>query len=654
MDEFTLDTFDEVFYDFEDNSDIQTIDFKNSLNEQQYQVVTEADGPSLVLAGAGSGKTRVLIYRLAYLIEQGISPENILLVTFTNKAAKEMKDRAEGLLKTDLYNLWMGTFHSIGARILRREAEHIGYSPDFTILDQEDAIELIDEAMDELGLKKQAKFLPKKNLILSIHSHAVNSQKSIDDTIFDQYPQLEEFLVHIRRISQLYKKKKKENNVMDFDDLLLNWLKILEDEAILQNYGNQFKYILVDEYQDTNKVQFGIIKKLAKLHNNILAVGDDAQSIYSFRAAEIKNILEFPEQFEDSKIFKLETNYRSSPQIVNLANHSIINNKDQFNKELQAIQDSHIKPILVKASDTYKQARFVTKKIRDYQSLGIPINDIAVLVRSRFQAMELEMEMLKHKIPYVIRGGKRFFEQAHIKDALSYMKIIQNPLDELAFKRALCLKPGIGKKGAQKLWTQLIKERKSFDDVYKKATKKQKEGFKEFYNTIVRIKEKTAPADMLRAIIEDYNDYCYTSFDNYNDRMMDLDELIKMADKYDSITAFTEALGLYEGFDSGNKDNNQDALVISTIHQAKGLEWDVVFVLGLNEMEFPHPRCLESRSKLEEERRLFYVAITRTRKDLYMIYPELKYTRYQGPMFAQPSMFLIELPSGLYEKLKVV
>ena len=654
MEEFELDTFDDIFENFDQTPVKASIDFKNELNEQQLKVVTEADGPSLVLAGAGSGKTRVLIYRLAYLIKKGVKPENILLVTFTNKAASEMRSRAENLLNTELYDLWMGTFHSMGAKILRYEAEHLDYSPDYTIIDQEDAIKLIDESMDDLGLKKQAKFLPKKNLILSIHSLAINSKRSVDDIIFDYYPHLEDVLVHVRRICTLYKQKKLENNVMDFDDLLINWLRIMKKNNIGPNYAKKFEHILVDEYQDTNKVQFEILQLLSKGHGNILAVGDDAQSIYSFRAAEIKNILEFPQQFNDSKIFKLETNYRSSPQIVNLANHSILNNKDQFEKELTSKQNNHSKPILVKISDTYKQAQFVTQQIRDYTAQSVPLKNIAVLVRSRFQAMELEMEMLRNKIPYVVRGGKRFFEQAHIKDVLAFMKITQNSLDEIAFKRALCLKDGIGQKGAQKIFKMIIKEKLTIEDVIKEVTARQKDGVRAFCYTITAMKEKTAPAEMLRIAVEEYHDYCYTSFDNFEERMLDLDELIKMASKYKTLSNFTEALGLYEGFDSGRRDNvNNDLLVISTIHQSKGLEWDIVFILGLSELEFPHPRCLESRAKLEEERRLFYVAITRTKKDLYMIYPELKYTHNRGTLFARPSMFIEELPELLYEKIKI-
>ena len=631
----------------------EQIDFEKSLNSQQLKVVTESDGPSLVLAGAGSGKTRVLIYRLAWLIEQGIDPHNIFLVTFTNKAAAEMRHRAESLLNMDLHGLWMGTFHSMGARTLRRHAEELGYTRDFTIIDEEDAVGIIDQAIDDIGLKKQAGLLPKKNLILNIYSLSINSRRSIDDIVFDYYPHLEDTLVHIRRICALYKEKKQQNNVMDFDDLLTNWLRLLKTTPAGALYSEKFRYILVDEYQDTNKVQFEILQILAGHHNNILAVGDDAQSIYSFRAADIKNILQFPECFSNTKIFKLEINYRSSPQIVELANNSILNNKDQFEKTLQAELDDHTKPAMVKAADVYKQAEFINKRIYDLRLREMELKNIAILVRSRYQAMEIEMEMIKNRVPYIIRGGKRFFEQAHIKDVLAYIKSAQNPLDEQAFIRAVCIKNGIGPKGARKIYQLMIRDNVTLEELLKKTGAKQKESVRAFYCTINAIKEKTTPHDMLKVAIEEYHDYCYSSFENYQERMMDLEELLKMAGKYSDPAAFTEALGLYEGFDKPSHEvREQDHLIISTIHQAKGLEWDIVFVPGMSDIDFPHQRCLETRAKLEEERRLFYVAVTRAKKQLYLLYPEIKYTHNRGAMFSGPSMFIEELPSDLYEKIK--
>ncbi|UCG35852.1 MAG: ATP-dependent helicase [Candidatus Omnitrophota bacterium] len=381
-----------------------TIDYAKNLNHQQLKVVQEAQGPCLVLAGAGSGKTRVLIYRLAYLLEKGIHPQNILLATFTNKAAQEMINRAEVLLKSTLSGLWAGTFHHIGNITLRKEAHLLDYSPNFTIVDKEDAKDLIDDCVEELGYSQKGKLFPKKNIISDVLSLALNSQRQIEEIITEFFPQLEEFRVSIKKVTEHYARKKKEANIMDFDDLLINWLTLLENPQVREKYSRLFQYILVDEYQDTNRLQFEILKRLSLVHKNILVVGDDAQSIYSFRGAEIHNLLDFPHTFEGAKVFKLEINYRSSPQILNLANDIIKHNVNQFPKELEAIKPDADMPLIVKTKDVYQQAKFVAQRILELHREGIPLQEMAVLFRSRFQALELEMELLKRNIPYIIRG----------------------------------------------------------------------------------------------------------------------------------------------------------------------------------------------------------------------------------------------------------
>lgn len=629
-----------------------TTDYENNLNAQQLKVVKEADGPSLVLAGAGSGKTRVLIYRLAYLLETGASPKDILLMTFTNRAAYEMINRSEVLLKSTLSQLWAGTFHHIGNITLRREGHILGYDSNFTIIDREDAKDILEDCLDDLGLYKKEKTFPKKGIIYNIYSLAASSQNTIEEAIQRFSPQVKEYTYTINSIISLYKKKKVKANVMDFSDLLTNWLKVLQNPDVCEKYSKTFKHILVDEYQDTNKLQFKILKKLSSYHNNIIAVGDDAQSIYSFRAADIKNILDFPKTFHGTKIFKLQTNYRSTPEILSMANEIIKHNLNQFPKDLNSIRPSGKIPCVVKTKDVYEQAKFIGQRILELNRNGIPLKEMAVLFRSRFQALELEMELLKRNIPYVVRGGLRFFEQAHIKDTMAFLKVIINPKDEVSFKRAISLQKGIGRGFAHKIWQKFGNEKKSLNEIEKSLSKRQKEGFKNFSSLFEKLQKTKNPTDALREILTTYKDYCYLSFDNADERIMDLEELAKMASNYANIKDFLLDLSSFEDFKGESKTKNQDeddTFVLSTIHQAKGLEWEVVFIIGFSDYDFPHPKALKDSHSLEEERRLFYVATTRTKSLLHITYPNIKYTFKNGAVLTRASMFLDELSPNTYE-----
>ncbi|MDD5194822.1 MAG: UvrD-helicase domain-containing protein [Candidatus Omnitrophica bacterium] len=633
------------------------IDYREKLNPQQLKAVEGSVGPSLVLAGAGSGKTRVLIYRLAYLLEKGVRPQNVLLVTFTNKAAKEMIHRSELLLKSTLSGLWAGTFHHIGNIILRREGHFLGYSANFTIVDREDSKGLIEDCVEDLGFTKSEKLFPKKDIIANISSLCVNSQREVDEVIACSYSHIEEYTLPIKKVLARYAQKKKEANVMDFDDLLHNWLKVLEIEEVREKYSRIFEYILVDEYQDTNRLQFEILQKISSFHKNILVVGDDAQSIYSFRAAEINNVLDFPKIFEGAKIFKLETNYRSSPQILAMANEIITHNINQFPKKLVSIKKDNCMPTVVKTKDVYQQAKFVSQRILELVKEGVPLKEIAVLFRSHFQALELEIELLKRNIPYLMRGGVRFFEQAHIKDTMSYLKIMVNPQDELAFKRALCLHKGIGRSFAHKIWEKIVKENQKLQAIAQELPKRQAEGFKEFLAIMESLRQVASPQEAIKKILQNYKDYCYLSFDNADERIMDLEELAKMAIEYPTIKRFILELGSYEDFKGETRlspNEKGDILVLSTIHQAKGLEWEAVLIIGFSDYEFPHARSLANSKDLEEERRLFYVAVTRCKNTLYITYPETKYTFKNGAIITRPSMFLHELSCDVYEELNVI
>lgn len=633
-----------------------TIDYGKDLNAQQFKVATATNGACLVLAGAGSGKTRVLIYRLAYLLDQGINPENILLVTFTNKASIEMVNRAETVLKSDLSKLWAGTFHHIGNVILRKEAHLLGYTPSFTIIDREDSLGYIADCMSEAGYSDKGTLFPKKDILSTIWNLAVNAQKEVKEIILNSYPKLEEFIEPIKRILNLYNHKKIQSNIMDFSDLLNNWLKVLKNDFVRDKYSDQFKYILVDEYQDTNQLQFELLNLLASKHKNILAVGDDAQSIYSFRSAQINNILDFPKVFPETKIFKLELNYRSSPQILDLANEIIKHNINQFPKTLRAVKEDNEKPRIVKTKDVYQQAQFIGQKILEFYQDDIPLNQIAVLFRSRFQSLELEVELMKRGIPYIVRGGVRFFEQAHIKDALAYLRIIVNPKDELSYKRVLCLQKGLGRTFAHKIWQMIFNER-PFSEIENSLPKRPKQGFRNFRLSLEAIKKMTTAEEALNEILSFYKEHCYLSFDNPEERILDLEELSKMARSYSGIKQFLLEFNAFEEFKGETRiapGEREEVLVLSTIHQSKGLEWEAVFLIGFNNYEFPHPKALNSQDQLEEERRLFYVAATRAKVHLYISYPETKYTFKNGLIVTQPSMFFYDLPLETYEEVNVI
>ncbi|KKW32118.1 MAG: UvrD/rep helicase [Candidatus Uhrbacteria bacterium GW2011_GWA2_52_8d] len=432
-----------------------SIDYKQELNPEQLNVVLNGDGACLVLAGAGSGKTRTITYRVAYLLERGVSPESILLVTFTNKAAKEMLSRVEGLLGRYPTGLWGGTFHSIANRLLRIYGSQLGYSSNFTILDSEDSKSLIKVCIKALNVDTTSRRFPSPAKVHAMISYVQNSGRVMSDVIESKYSSFLEIAPIIERIAELYAQRKRQADAMDFDDLLLKLRELLyHHEGVRQKLAHQFEYVLVDEYQDTNVVQAEIIRQLASEHGNVLVVGDDAQSIYSFRAAEIRNILGFPQTYADTKTFRLTTNYRSSPEILAVANSSITKNRDQFKKELTAVRSSLERPSLVPASNASQEAQFIAQKILTLREDGMPLSEIAVLFRAAFHSQTLEFELMKRDIPYEYRGGLKFFERAHVKDIVSHLRIRQNAKDEVAWMRILGLLNGVGLTSAEAMASQ--------------------------------------------------------------------------------------------------------------------------------------------------------------------------------------------------------
>ncbi|TSC84355.1 MAG: DNA helicase II / ATP-dependent DNA helicase PcrA [Parcubacteria group bacterium Gr01-1014_13] len=634
------------------------IDFPKELNSEQLEVVLHGDGPCLVLAGAGSGKTRVITYRVAYLLEQGISPENILLVTFTNKAADEMIRRMQSLTGIQEKLPWAGTFHHIAYRILRQYAPLLGYKNNFSVLDSDDS-----EALLKLCAKPfkssdgdKRKF-PSASILQNIISFSRNSETTVADVLDLKYPQWLVVEDQIKSIADEYYIKKKEANAMDFDDLLTNFLLLLNSDQVLQKYSQQFKYILVDEYQDTNKIQASIIKKLASAHNNLLVVGDDAQSIYSFRAADVQNILQFEKDYPSAKIFKLETNYRSSQEILQLANEVISNNVKQYKKELKTVLQSGLKPSLHPQMDQAGEAEFVAGKILELIENNTPENEIAVLFRAAYHSQMLELELVKAGIAYDYRGGLRFFERAHVKDVLAYLRILNNFADTAAWMRVLMHEEGIGPAAAQKI-VEALKSATNVEDVKVIGQQVLGEKAKNGWYNFVRIWEamlgtsRTDTAALIDSIINSpYKDYLEGEFIDSKDRLEDISQLQVFANKYNELEQFLAEASLQESFNirGGGKSADQSGpkVVLSTIHQAKGLEWSAVFIINLSSGAFPSDRAFREPNGLEEERRLFYVAITRAKKHLHLTYPMAG--GGFGDSMSGPSLFLGEISSDLLD-----
>ena len=659
------------------------IDYARELNEQQCAAVTAPPGPALVIAGAGSGKTRTLTYRVAYLLEQGIPPDRILLLTFTNKAAGEMMRRVSDLLGHELASLWGGTFHSIGNRILRQHAKLLGYERDFTIMDREDAKHLISTCVAESEIDVKATRFPKAEVLGDIFSLALNKQMSVREVLEKEYGYFTELSDQIEGIRQRYVERKRGTNAMDFDDLLVLWLKLLNDHAdVREHYQRRFQFILVDEYQDTNKLQSDLIDLLGARHHNVMVVGDDAQSIYAWRGANFLNILKFPDRYPGAKVYKIETNYRSTPEILNVANAAIAANVQQFAKQLAPARKSGVKPAQVVCGDGAQQAAFIAQRVLELRDEGFNLNTMAVLYRSHFHALELQMELVRRNIPFSITSGIRFFEQAHIKDATAYLKLIHNPRDELSFKRIVQLLPGVGRKGADKLWKVFSVQCSVFSPAPTEADsrntqhatrsplatalqqcatsvpKKATTAWAQFVATISQLEESEVRKNagkMLEIVIEaGYDEYLKENFANYRSRIEDLEQLAAFSQQFESVEEFLTQLALLTNVEAeqdqpANRDDEK--MRLSTIHQAKGLEFDIVFVIMLCDGLFPSERSLDSAEGEEEERRLFYVAVTRAKNELYLSYPLLR-AGYgnSGVTMQQPSRFLKEIPAELVEE----
>jgi DNA helicase-2/ATP-dependent DNA helicase PcrA len=699
--------------------------YEDELNQEQLDVVMAGEGPMLVIAGAGSGKTRALTYRVSRLIEDGIDPSDILLLTFTNKAAREMLSRVEQLVTIDTRRIWGGTFHSIGNRLLRQHADTIGYRSSFTILDAEDAKEMMESAISSLGIKTLEKRFPKGDVLLDIYSYLINTRTPLELHLENNYPHFGIYRDEMINVFRRYKERKREANAMDFDDLLVNWKLLLDEHpdagAALQR---RYRYILVDEYQDTNKLHAEVVDAMAAVRRNLMVVGDDAQSIYSFRGASFENIITFPLRFPEAKIYKLETNYRSTRQILNLANASIAQNRFQFRKELQAVRGDGPDPAVVGVDDVFEQASFIAQRILELRDEGESLADIAVLYRSHYQSLELQMELSRRLIPYEIRSGVRFFEQAHIKDVIAYLKIVTNSRDELSWKRVMKLYPKVGEKTAAEVWARIgtaqdplqaflrgsgvgsresEKEGDASSDPRRPTPNSRLKNFRDLLGIIGSESMQHNPSESIRLVVErGYADYARAKFANSQARLDDLEQLSQYALRYDDTNLFLDEVALANpiaGEDVAVVGPEDEKIVLSSVHQAKGLEWRNVFVIWLADGRFPSQRALRVPGGIvrvkpkelhdafnlsdalmkkgdlaieelpaeivndtapteheivipgeEEERRLFYVAVTRAKQELYLVFPVMTRDRGGLDVLMEPSRFIRELPGDSYEK----
>ncbi|HJQ39397.1 MAG TPA: ATP-dependent helicase [Thermoanaerobaculia bacterium] len=675
------------------------VPYEDQLNHEQLEVVMASDGPMLVIAGAGSGKTRTLTYRVSRLIEDGVDPSDILLVTFTNKASREMLSRVEQLVTIDTRRIWGGTFHSIGNRLLRRYAEPLGYRSNFTILDDEDAKEMMESAISSAGIKTLDKRFPKGDVLLDIYSFLINTRTPLELHLEQNYPHFMLYTQEMVDVFRRYKERKRDANAMDFDDLLVLWKVLLDDhEAISEALKRKYRYILVDEYQDTNKLQADIIDAMASVKRNVMVVGDDAQSIYSFRGASFENILTFPLRFPETTIYKLETNYRSTRQILTLANASIAQNRFQFRKELQAVRGDGPDPAVVGVDDVYEQANFIAQRILELRDEGEHLDDIAVLYRSHYQSLELQMELSRRLIPYEIRSGVRFFEQAHIKDVLAYLKIVTNPRDELSWKRTLKLYPKVGEKTAAEVWARISEAVNPLEkflrglDVSGRGVAASMKSLGSVLSLLDGEGMKHNPSESIRIVVErGYADYARAKFANAQARLDDLEQLSQYALRYEDVNEFLDEIALANpiaGEDVATVGPEDEKIVLTSVHQAKGLEWRIVFVMWLADGRFPSQRALRVPGGIirvepsrvpealpllegavedapvideagtrelvipgeEEERRLFYVAVTRAMQELYLVFPVMARDRGGMDILMEPSRFVRELPGDVYEK----
>jgi DNA helicase-2/ATP-dependent DNA helicase PcrA len=637
---------------------------QNELNPSQFAAATAPDGANLIIAGPGSGKTRVITYRVAYLISKGIAPESIMLVTFSRRASREMLARLETLIGPEAGKVWAGTFHHIGNRILRRYAEPLGFAKNFTILDSEDQEDLVRLAMDDSGMFTTSVMTPKPSLVQNLISYSFNVNEPISEIIDRKYSNLSDWKSELEKTAQAYANRKLAANCMDYDDLLGQWDRLQREFPLQRDeLAKRFRHILVDEMQDTNTVQARLVETLANDgYGNLTAVGDDAQSIYGFRGANYDNILKFPERNPGAQIFTLDVNYRSTPQIVDFTNASIAQNQVGFPKTMVSGRSSGPLPVSVPARDGSEEAEFVCQQVLEWHEQGISLRDMAVLYRNHHDSVLLQAELVARGIPYTVRSGQRFFEQAHIKDVLAYLRVIVNNKDEAAWRRILLLLPGIGPAKSKSIHDFLAAATDAHAaiasaEMMKMLPAKSKGPFAGFVADLRKIQAtqpETHPAAAIAAILAGgYPETVRTRYERPDQRLADIEQLGVLAAKYESLERLIADLllaGDIYGADTLDSEEPDANLILSSIHQSKGLEWSRVFVIRLVEDGFPNARALNEPGGEDEERRIFYVAVSRAMDELYLCYPTLlQRGAWSNAVVGKPSRFLTELDQNLIE-----
>jgi DNA helicase II / ATP-dependent DNA helicase PcrA len=635
------------------------IRYAEVLNPQQLAAVVHRDGPLLVVAGAGSGKTRTLIYRVARLIESGVGPEAILLLTFTRRAAQEMLRRVEQLIGERGGHVSGGTFHSFANQVLRHYGNAIGLKPNFTILDRSDMEDILNLLRGRMRLASKERRFPKKGTIAEAISMARNKNRALEHELEVDFPHLFEHQREIITLAEQYESYKRERGLLDYDDLLFRLAELMKhDENVRQRLSEAYRYIMIDEYQDTNVIQAELVRLLAATHQNVMAVGDDAQSVYSFRGANFRNIMDFPALFPNTRIIKLEENYRSLQGILDLANEVISRASEKYTKVLFTQRRGQFQPLLVRAADEHMQSRFIAQRILELREEGVELSDIAVLFRSSFHSFDLELELQRRDLPFVKRGGFKFIETAHIKDVLAHLRVVANPTDAVSWMRALMLVEGIGTRSAERLVEAIIHSGQPEKELQQNAGKlgaraqNAVAGCSVLTALIAKLRAgQISPADQLAEVVEYYLPIMRDAHpDDYPKRERDLEHFQNLAERYRSLESMLADMALEPPSDSIGDvlaiDPEEGYITLSTIHSAKGLEWRVAFLIWVADGRFPGPMSVRP-DELEEERRLMYVAITRARDELYLTYPIYMMDRSLGYVMGRASRFIEDVDTSL-------
>jgi len=634
--------------------------YRSELNKAQLDVVNTLQGPVLVIAGAGSGKTRTLVFRVARLIETGIPPDSILLLTFTRRAAQEMLQRASLLLDSRCDRVNGGTFHSVANQLLRQYGTRIGIPQNFVIMDRSDSEDAIHLLRTQAGFHEKSKRFPRKKTICDILSKAVNKMVTVEEVLAAGYDHFMDYCEELELLSRKYSLYKQKNMLLDYDDLLIQFKTLLVQDGFAKaQLGSRFQYIMVDEYQDTNRIQGELILLLGEGHRNVMVVGDDSQSIYSFRGACFRNIMDFPKQFPEAKILTLDENYRSSQPILDLTNQINRQAAERYSKELWTRREGGGLPVLIQAPTEKDQSRFICQKVLELREEGIPLHEMAVLFRSSYHSFDLEIELLRSNIPFEKRGGFKFLDTQHVKDVLAHLRVLANPKDSVSWNRLLLLVEGIGPKKCQKILSHVSQTLSPMEIVSSLWDVSDEMGLSSHLKALNQMFQEVSvgrmtPGELLGPLYAYYLPILKHHHDNYPKRMKDLEHLYAMAGRYGNLLDFLTDMaleipeGTVAGIELGGRDH--DRFILSTIHSAKGLEWNTVFMIWLLDGKFPSHYSFSTEEELEEERRLLYVATTRAKSQLYLTYPINIYDKISGTLLSKPSCFIDEIPKDFLDQ----